>query len=97
MLIEDGKHYFEKQSKDEDYPVSIKEDASIKYFQLEKIFNSFFPNDYLSLAKEKSKEERESKQIIDSSFTYGEVVFNFLYNANIPNIYLDIQVNGIYI
>ena len=97
MLIEDGKHYFASQSKDEDYPISINEEISEKYFQLEKIFNSFFPNNYLSLAKEKSKEERDSKKINDSSFTYGEIVFHFLYNTYNPNIYLDIQVNGLYI
>ena len=83
MTSEDDSHYFASKSKDEDYPFSINAEVSKRYSQLEKLFNSFFPNDYLSLAKEKSKEERDSKQIIDSSFTYGEIVFNYLYNTHI--------------
>ena len=64
---------------------------------MEKVFNSFFPSDYLSLAKEKSKEECDSKNINDSSFTYEEIVFQFSYNSHNPNNNLDIQFNGIYI
>ena len=97
MSNDDGSNYFASQSKDEDYPISINAETSKRYFQLEKLFNSFFPSDYLSLAKEKSKEERDSKNINDSSFTYGEIVFHFLYNTHNPNINLDIQINGIYI
>ena len=76
MLSEDGSYYLVSQ-KDEDSPIIVSPEVSKRYSQLEKIFNSFFPNDYLSLAKEKSKEERDSKKIIDSSFTYGEIVFHF--------------------
>ena len=76
MLSEDGSYYLVSQ-KDEDSPINVSAEVSIRYSQLEKIFNSFFPSDYLSIAKERSKEERDSKQIIDSSFTYGEIVFNF--------------------
>lgn len=97
MSKDDGSNYFASQSKDEDYPVNIDTETSKRYFQLEKLFNSFFPSDYLSLAKEKSKEERDSKNINDSSFTYGEIVFQFLYNTHNPNINLDFQINGIYI
>jgi len=97
MSSGDGATYFDIQSKDEDCPISINQETAKRYFQLEKLFNSFFPNDYLSLAKEKSKEERDSKNINDSSYTYGEIVFNYLYNSHNPNFILDIQVNGIYI
>ena len=97
MSSEDGSTYFASKSKDEDYPFSINAEVSKRYVQLEKIFNSFFPTDYLSIAKEKSKEERDFKKINDSSFTYGEIVFNYLYNTHYPNINLDIQINGLYI
>ena len=40
--------------------------------------DSFFKKDSLSIAKEKSKAERNSKQINDSSFTYGEIVRIFI-------------------
>ena len=76
----DDSNYFEKKSKDEDSPFYIEPDMSIRYSQIEKIFNSFFPSDYLTIAKEKSKQERDSKNINDISFTYGEVVYNYLYN-----------------
>ena len=84
MLTEDGSYYLVSQ-KDEDSPINISPEVSKRYWQLEKIFNSFFPNDYLYIAKEKSKEERDSKKIIDSSFTYGEIVFH-LYIINISLI-----------
>ena len=97
MTSEEDSTYFASKSKDEDCPISINQETAKRYFQLEKLFNSFFPIDYLSLAKEKSKEERDSKNINDSSYTYGEIVFNFLYNSHNPNFILDIQINGIYI
>ena len=94
----DEKNYFASRSKDEDYPFVVDSPTSIRYVQLEKIFNSFFPEDYLSIAKEKSRQERDSKKINDSSFTYGEIVYNFLYNnVNYSTINLDIQINGIHI
>ena len=80
MQKKEGEKYFASQSKDEDYPIVIDEETSKRYFKLEKIFNSFFSNEMLSLAKEKLRAERDSKQIIDSSFTYGEIVRKFLYN-----------------
>ena len=97
MTSEEDPTYFASKSKDEDSPLNLNAEVSKRYSKLEKLFNSFFPNDYLSLAKEKSKEERDSKHISDSSFTYGEIVFNYLYNKNNPNINLDIQINGLYI
>ena len=74
MQQQDASNYFASRSEDEENPIMIEPEISIKYFQLEQIFNSFFPNDSLSIAKEKSKEERDSKRINDSSFTYGEIV-----------------------
>ena len=74
MQQQDASNYFASRSEDEENPIMIEPEASIKYFQLEQIFSSFFPNDSLSIAKEKSKEERDSKRINDSSFTYGEIV-----------------------
>jgi len=97
MTSEEDPTYFSAQSKDEDSPLNLNVEVSKRYSKLEKLFNSFFPKDYLSLAKEKSKEERDSKHINDSSFTYGEIVFNYLYNTNNSNINLDIQINGLYI
>ena len=81
MLNDDGSSYFASQSKDEDCPIIIAPDISKRYFQLQKLFDSFFPSDYLSIAKEKSKQERDNKKINDSSFTYGEIVFKSLYNT----------------
>jgi hypothetical protein len=52
--------------------------SSKRYFNLEKVYDSFFAKDSLSIAKEKSKAERNSKQISDSSFTYGEIVRIFM-------------------
>ena len=45
-----------------------------KFFNLQVIFNSFYPENSLSIAKDKSKEEREKKGIKDNSFVYGEIV-----------------------
>lgn len=78
MKNEDTSVYFASRSKDEDYPIRIDEETSKRYFYLEKIYDSFFTKDSLSIAKEKSKAERNSKQINDSSFTYGEIVRIFI-------------------
>lgn len=74
MQQQEASNYFGSRSEEEETPIIIDEQTSIKYYHLEQIFNSFFPNDSLSIAKEKSKEERDSKRINDPSFTYGEVV-----------------------
>ena len=69
--------FFTNQSKEdnkEENPIIVEPESAIKYFNLEKVFNTFFPERSLSIAKEKSTEERDSKHINDSSFTYGEVV-----------------------
>ena len=85
MQNEDGSNYFLGKNDEEDYPLKIDEATSKKYFQLEKIFNQFFPINSLSIAKDKSKEERDQKQIIDPSFACGEIVNIFIYQK-----YLDI-------
>ena len=76
-------NYFARRSEDEDCPIIIEQEVSMRYQQLEQLFNSFFPNDSLSIAKEKSKEERDTKRINDSSFTYGETVILFFYNKSL--------------
>ena len=79
-------NYFSRRSEDEDCPINIDPEISMKYQQLEQLFNSFFPNDSLSIAKEKSKEERDTKRINDSSFTYGETVNIYFYNKKFLDI-----------
>ncbi len=74
MQPQEAENYFASLTEDEENPIIIDPETSIKYFRLEQLFNSFFPNDSLSIAKEKSKEERDSKRINDSAFTYGEAV-----------------------
>ena len=76
-MQQEGANYFSNQSKEdnkEENPIIVEPESAIKYFNLEKVFNTFFPERSLSIAKEKSTEERDSKHINDSSFTYGEVV-----------------------
>ena len=93
-MQQEGFTYFASREKDEDYPIKISKESSSKCYNLEKIFNLFFFFFCLQTAKSKSIEERDSKHIKDSSFTYGEVVikkiFYFLFN-------LDFQIHGIYI
>ena len=77
MQQEAGANYFLNQSKGEskeENPIIVEPEKCIRYYNLEKVFDSFFPERSLSLAKEKSTEERDTKHINDSSFTYGEVV-----------------------
>ena len=95
-MQQEGANYFANQTAEEESPIIVDAETSIKYYNLEKVFNSFFPEDSLSIAKEKSKEERDSKRINDSTFTYGEIVniillFIFLFIIN-----LDFQIYGIY-
>ena len=56
----------------------VEEETAKRYYALEEVFNSFFPDNSLSIAKSKSIEERDSKHINDSSFTYGEIVIFFI-------------------
>ena len=82
-------NYFSSISEDEENPIIIDPQTSIKYYHLEQLFNSFFPNESFSIAKDKSIEEREKKHILDSSFTYGEIVniiLLFIYIFKIINL-----------
>ena len=72
-LIE-AETYFNPQTSEEDMPIKIEKETNIKYYNLEKIFNTFYSENSLSIAKDKSREEREKKGIKDSSFVYGEIV-----------------------
>jgi len=72
-LIE-AETYFNPQTSEEDMPIKIEKETNIKYYNLEKIFNTFYSENSLSIAKDKSREERENKKINDNSFVYGEIV-----------------------
>lgn len=78
-MQQEGANYFANKTAEEESPIIVNPETSIKYFKLEKVFNSFFPDKSLSLAKEKSIEERDSKHINDSSFTYGEIVIIIIF------------------
>ena len=85
-MQQEGENYFSNQSKEEnkeENPIIVEPESAIRYYNLEKIFNTFFPERSLSIAKEKSTAERDSKHINDSSFTYGEVVIKNFYFYNI--------------
>ena len=71
--------YFDPIIPEEENPIQIDEETCKTYQRLESIFNSFFPKNSLQLAKEKSKEERDTKRINDTSFAYGEIVKIFFY------------------
>ena len=85
-MQQEGENYFVNQSKEEnkeENPIIVEPESAIRYYNLEKVFNTFFPERSLSIAKEKSTAERDSKHINDSSFTYGEVVIKNFYFYNI--------------
>ena len=85
-MQQEGENYFANQSKEEnkeENPIIVEPESAIRYYNLEKVFNTFFPERSLSIAKEKSTAERDSKHINDSSFTYGEVVVKNFYFYNI--------------
>ena len=85
-MQQEGENYFANKSKEEnkeENPIIVEPESAIRYYNLEKVFNTFFPERSLSIAKEKSTAERDSKHINDSSFTYGEVVIKNFYFYNI--------------
>ena len=92
-MKQEGSNYFASRTDEEENPIMVDEETSIRYYALEEVFNSFFPDNSLTIAKSKSIEERDSKHINDSSCTYGETVILFLYYYF---ILLDFQINGIY-
>ncbi|MCQ2818220.1 MAG: hypothetical protein MJ252_13215 [archaeon] len=65
--------YF-KNKENEDSVLDLTEDQNVKYAKIDKLYNTFFVENSLSIAKESSKDERDQKSINDSSFVYGEVV-----------------------
>ena len=77
QLEENGITYFSPRIDEEESPIELDENTSLKYFGLEKIYNFYYPENSLSIAKESSKNEREQKRLNDSSFIYGEVVNRF--------------------
>ena len=84
-MQQEGENYFANQSKEEnkeENPIIIEPESALRYYYLEKVFKTFFPERSLYIAKEKSTAERDSKHINDSSFTYGEVVIKNFYFYN---------------
>ena len=77
QLEQNGITYFSPRIDEEESPIELAENTSLKYFGLEKIYNFYYPENSLSIAKESSKSEREQKRLNDSSFIYGEVVNRF--------------------
>jgi hypothetical protein len=73
-ILKEGESYLNPQSSEEDMPIKIEKETNIKYYNLEQIFNTFYSENSLSIAKDKSREERENKKINDNSFVYGEIV-----------------------
>jgi hypothetical protein len=76
-----GNNYFDKRTAEEDSPVVLDTRTQKKYQHLETIFEEFFEQNGLSIAKveycliqQSSKEERDKKGLNDSSYVYGEVV-----------------------
>ena len=72
--IEKPESYFYPKIMEEEMPIAISPELNKKYYNIESIYNTFYTKNSISIAKEKSKEERENKRINDDSFVYGEVV-----------------------
>jgi hypothetical protein len=73
-INEEAKTYFDNRVDDEENPIQLGITTNIRYYNLENVFNSFYPVDSLPIAKNISREERINKKIKDPSFTYGEIV-----------------------
>ena len=78
IINEESKKYFTNNLKEEN-PKIFDKWTNIRYYNLELIFNSFYPLTSLAIAKNTSKEERIARKIKDNSFTYGEIVFKIIY------------------
>ena len=72
--IEKPESYFYPKIMEEEMPIAISPELNKKYYNIESIYNTFYTKNSISIAKEKSKEEREKKGIKDNSFVYGEIV-----------------------
>ena len=69
-------NYFDRRVDEEDEPVVVDEENQIKCEVLDDMFEDFFEDDFLCIAKQNSKLERDTKKLNDSSFVYGEIVIN---------------------
>ena len=78
VINEEAKKYFVINLK-EDNPIILDKWTNIRYYNLELIFDTFYPLTSLAIAKNTSKEERIARKIKDKSFTYGEIVFKIIY------------------
>lgn len=76
--IEENASYFSPQTMDESMPILLDKTINIKYSKLEKIFDYYYHADSLLRAKASSLEERNSKELRDNSFVYGEIVIYIL-------------------
>ena len=73
VINEEAMKYFTIDLKEEN-PIILDKWTNIRYYNLQLIFDSFYPLTSLNIAKNTSKEERIAKKIKDTSFTYGEIV-----------------------
>ena len=73
VINEEAMKYFTNDLKEEN-PIILDKWTNIRYYNLQLIFDSFYPLTSLNIAKNTSKEERIAKKIKDTSFTYGEIV-----------------------
>jgi len=73
-IDEVAKTYFNSRVPEEENPIRLEISTNIRYYNLELVFDSFYPIDSISRAKDTSKKERSLKQLKDPSFTYGEIV-----------------------
>ena len=78
-IDESAKTYFNSRVPDEENPVLLGVSTNIRYYNLEILFDTFYPIDSISRAKDTSKKERLIKKLKDPSFTYGEIVYILFY------------------
>ena len=78
VINEEAMKYFTIDIKEEN-PIILDKWTNIRYYNLQLIFDSFYPLTSLAIAKNTSKEERIAKKIKDTSFTYGEIVYKSYY------------------
>ena len=67
-------NYFSPKSKEETMPIKLSEYENIKYYNIEKIFNLYYHLDSLLVAKISSMNEKNTNDLKDSCYVYGEVV-----------------------
>ena len=72
--IDQSESYFYPIMIEEEMPIVFSSKLNKKYYNIESIYNTFYTKNSISIAKEKSKEERDNKAINDDSFVYGEIV-----------------------